>query len=261
VHVPDGFDPGTPTPLFIFLHGYGATGPLNDLLLGFGPEAKRRGLLFATPEGTRDPNDSQFWNATDACCNFFSSDVDDVAYLRSLIDEISAKVSVDPKRIYFAGHSNGAFMSNRFACDAADRVAAFFSLAGATYADPSMCEPSEPVSMIQAHGLLDDVVLYEGGNLAEYAGFDFEWIYPGAEQTVATWASLDGCTGPLEDQPGAIDLLADEIGAETTIARYAGCPAGVDVELWRHEGAGHIPSPTPPFAEKVIDFFLAHPKP
>lgn len=260
VRVPAGFDPSVPTPLFIFLHGYGATGELNDLLLGFGPVAKERGLLFAAPDGTRDPNNSQFWNATDACCNFFGSTVDDVAYIRSLIDEIAAKVSVDPKRVYLAGHSNGAFMSNRFACDAADRLAAFLSLAGGTYADPSECTPSEPVSMVQAHGENDEVILYEGGDLGvQFGGTGF--VYPGAEETVGTWAELDGCTGELVAEAATVDLLADDVGAETTISRVAGCPSGVDVELWRHAAAGHIPSPTPAFANRAIDFFLAHPKP
>ncbi len=260
VRVPSGFDPSEPTPLFIFLHGYGATGELNDLLLGFGPVAKERGLLFAAPDGTRDANNSQFWNATDACCNFFGSTVDDVAYIRSLIDEISQKVSVDPKRIYLAGHSNGAFMSNRFACDAADRVAAFLSLAGATYADPSDCTPSEPVSMIQAHGTNDDTILYEGGDLGTAFGRS-GFVYPGAEGTVSIWAELDGCTGTLEAEAGTVDLLADDVGAETTVSRFTGCPSGVDVELWSHAEAGHIPSPTPAFANAAIDFFLAHPKP
>ena len=31
---------------------------------------------------------NRFWNATDACCNFFESEVDDSGYIRSIIEEI-----------------------------------------------------------------------------------------------------------------------------------------------------------------------------
>ena len=34
-----------------------------------------------------------------------------VAY-DAIIDDVSSKYTVDPKRVYVVGHSNGAFMSN-----------------------------------------------------------------------------------------------------------------------------------------------------
>ena len=65
---PEGYDDATPTPLIILLHGYGATGAIQDLYFGMSAIADQYGFLFAAPDGTVDSTSKQFWNATDACC-------------------------------------------------------------------------------------------------------------------------------------------------------------------------------------------------
>ena len=50
---------------------------------------------------------NRFWNASDACCNFFESEVDDSGYIRSIIDDMKQVFNVDRNRIYLIGHSNG----------------------------------------------------------------------------------------------------------------------------------------------------------
>ena len=106
-------------------------------LFHLGDAAERRGVITAYPDGTTDSTGSQFWNATDACCNFDGSSVDDSKYLVGVVAAIKAHVAVDPKRIYVMGHSNGGFMSYRTACDHADVFAAIISLAAATFAQRS----------------------------------------------------------------------------------------------------------------------------
>ena len=102
----------------------------------------QEGFLYLHPDGTTDCLGDPFWNATDACCNFCGSSVDDVAFLSAVLDAIEAQFTVDPRRIFLIGHSNGGFMSYRMACEHADRVAAIASLAGATWFDPLDCGPS-----------------------------------------------------------------------------------------------------------------------
>ena len=91
--------------------------------------------------------------------------MDDSAYILSLIDGVKKKLSVDPNRIYLVGHSNGGFMTHKFACDHSDVVAAIADLAGATYDDSSMCKATSKVSVLHLHGPMDDLVLYEGGDI------------------------------------------------------------------------------------------------
>jgi polyhydroxybutyrate depolymerase len=182
LRVPTGYRAGTPMPLVIVLHGYGTDGVVADELFGFGTILDERGFLLALPNGVPGRNGLRFWNATDACCDFGRTGVDDVAYLRAVIDDVGARYTIDPKRIFAVGHSNGGFMAHRLACDLSDRIAAIVSLAGAVWADPSSCRPTEPISVAQLHGTADFLIRFDGGKLAGVP-------YPGAVETVAMWAA------------------------------------------------------------------------
>jgi polyhydroxybutyrate depolymerase len=255
VAVPPGYDESVPAPLLVLLHGYSASGALQEIYLQLGEGARERGMFFATPDGTVDGAGNQFWNATEACCDFGGENVDDSAYLMGVVDEIAAVANIDPKRVYFAGHSNGGFMSYRMACDHADRIAAIVSLAGATFADEADCGATEPVSVLQIHGDADDTVPYQGGPLGGNGG-----SIPSAEETVARWGTRAGCdAAPVEgERRDYSDSLA---GDETSSLVYEGCGAGIGVELWRIEGGSHIPGINDAFRAGWLDFLMAHPKP
>ncbi|HEU5447742.1 MAG TPA: alpha/beta fold hydrolase, partial [Acidimicrobiia bacterium] len=155
LQVPAGYDARHPAPLVVLLHSYTSNGKAQADYFGLPALADKAGFLLATPDGTRDIMGDRFWNATDACCDWFHSGVDDVAYIDAVIDDIAARHSVDPARVFLVGHSNGAFMSHRYACERADRVAAIVTLAGMQWKDQSQCRPSSPVSVLQVHGRED----------------------------------------------------------------------------------------------------------
>ncbi len=251
VFVPTGYDAATAAPLVISLHGYGAFGELQELYFQLEPQAEERGFLYVHPDGTVDPTDMEFWNATDACCDETQS-VDDSGYINFIIDEVSAAYNIDPARIYLVGHSNGGFMSYRMACDYADRIAAIVSLAGATFLDTSRCAPSEPVSILQIHGTADDTIKYDGGRSPLSS-------YPAAETTVAMWSAYNGCA-PATEPLGAIDLESGIDGDETTMEAFTDCPVDGAVELWTMAGGSHTPALAANFAADVIDWLYAHPK-
>ncbi len=257
VHVPAGADPAG-APLLLILHGYTSSGAEMTTWLPLGEAAGRRGVVWAYPDGSPDERGARFWNATDACCGF-GSDVDDVAYLTGLIDEIAARTRIDPGRVYIAGHSNGAFMSHRMACDAADKVTAIASISGVTFADPARCSPSGPVAILQVHGTDDETLQYEGGVLQVQGLPDAP--YPGAAETARLWLGLDGCDAALIETTGQIDGVADVDGAdgpaETTVAESTGCDPGGRVELWTMLGVGHVPDFSDAFPDAVLDFLLA----
>ena len=249
--VPTSYDKNRPTPLVILLHGFGASGLTQDLYFGLGNLLSQTGFLYAFPDGTVNKDRKQFWNATELCCDFEKTGVDDVAYITAVIDDMKAHFNVDPARVYLIGHSNGGFMSHRFACDRADRVAAIISLAGANWKDPARCQPSQPVAMLQVHGDQDDQVPFGGGGLL-----------PSADETTSGWASKNGCQAMPQKTPGALDLEANVDGNETDVTRYTGCRSGGAAELWTIKGGGHTPSF---FRNRwpalVIEWFREHPKP
>jgi polyhydroxybutyrate depolymerase len=257
VYVPSKYVASKPAPLVILLHGYGSSGGAMDAYLGLRDLAEASGVLYAHPEGTVDSRGRAFWNATDTCCNFDRTPVDDSAYLAALVREIGQRYSVDPKRIYFAGHSNGGFMAYRMACDHADLVAGIVSVAGAMWVDPKKCAPTAAVSVVEIHGTTDSVISYEGGIF--HPGFP---PYPGATTSVADWARFDGCAAAGDASLPPVDLDRSLPGAETSVTRFAaGCRGGSEVELWTVHGGAHTPAFSASVAGKVLDFLLAHPKP
>ena len=145
-------------------------------------------------------------------------------------------------------------MAHRLACDLSDRIAAIVSLAGAVWADPSQCRPSGPVAVAQLHSTTDDTILFDGG-------FIMRVPYPGAKETVATWAAANGCSATTKVSPEHLDLDGSVAGPETTVERHEGCPAGAAAELWTMAGALHTPTPSDAFAGALYDFLAAHPKP
>jgi polyhydroxybutyrate depolymerase len=258
VYAPDGLAPGQKVPLVLLLHGYSVSGAVEELYMQLLPLVQKKGFVYAHPTGTIDSSKNYFWNATDACCNFDGSTVDDSAYLASVIDEIIAAYPVDPKRVYLIGHSNGGFMSYRMACDHADKIAAIASLAGAMWLDTTKCQPSQPVHVLQIHGTADQEVIYTG-DTGLGSGMDG---YPGAETTVQDWAKIDGCSLTPDTSAPPLDLDEALAGAETTVERYAaGCKSGGSAELWSIQGGSHIPAIGDTFRNDVIDFLFAHAKP
>ncbi len=254
VHVPPGYDPSEPAPLLLLLHGYSASGNVQEIYLGFTEMADKYGFLYAHPDGTFDSTNVRFWNATDSCCNFYGSEVDDSKYLRRVLDDIKKAYSVDPKRVYLFGHSNGGFMSHRMACDHADQLAAIGTLAGSNFKDESKCSPSAPVTTLVVHGNLDPTIVYGGGKL-------YGNEYPGAIETAETWAKLNGCSTTADTTPKNKDLTAIP-GSETEVSRWdIGCDGGRVVEHWKLTGSQHLPSFNDNFKAAVFDFFVAHPQP
>lgn len=258
VHVPAAYKPGTPMPLVLLLHGYSVNGAIQDIYLGITKLSDARGFLYAHPDGTIDSKGNHFWNATDGCCDFDGSNVDDSAYLSGLIAEIEGKLTVDPKRVFLIGHSNGGFMSHRMACDHADQIAAIVSLAGAMWLDSSKCKPTRPVSVLQVHGTKDSEVLYDG---LPGGGGGTPQGYPGAATSVADWATNDGCSATLDTSAPNLDVDSSIPGAETTVGRHLACKPGGAAELWSIEGGSHVPSVSDDSRAMLIDWLLAHPRP
>jgi polyhydroxybutyrate depolymerase len=252
--VPARLSGDTPAPLIVLLHGYGSSGAGQDSYMKFSALADRYGFFLVTPDGTEEAagRKNRFWNASKACCNFFATDLDDSAYVLSIINTVKAQYSIDERRVYLIGHSNGGFMSYKAAHDHSDVIAALVSLAGAEATDP-LPAPANPVHVLQIHGTADGTIAYEGSEIRGN-------IYPGAVETVERWAGYNGCTADGR-VTGMLDLEPQLEGLETTVVRYTqNCRPGGSSELWTIAEGSHIPALTDAFSEKVVEWLLGHPK-
>ena len=154
--------------------------------------------------------------------------VDDVAYLRNVIDDVARRYQVDRSRVYAWGDSLGAFMVQRVACELADRVASVVSVEGALTQNP--CTPTRPVS-IQLYQTRDDLSVPLGGNE----------LFAPITDTLAAWRTINGCQASTTAE--STPLYSVEASA---------CARGTSVEfvLLDHGGHDWIYEPRP-----VIDWF------
>ena len=255
VTVPSSYSADAPAPLIILLHTYGRTGAVQDEYMGLSGLADEYGFISVAPDGTPSAaeNNPRFWNASAACCNWEGKQLDDSAYIMGIIDAVKANYSIDERRVYIVGHSNGAFMAHRLAHDHSGAIAAIASLAGA---DQSVERPVPPhaVHVLQIHGDADTAIAYEGGEIQGAS-------YPSAKASAENWAARNGCDMKGADT-GTLDLVSTLPGTDTTVTRYTdGCKPGGSAELWTIEGGEHVPELSPHFTRLTVEWLLAHPKP
>ncbi len=239
---------GEAIPLVLSLHGYSGEAAAHDWYFGLSERILEYRFALITPQGTTDSRGNAFWNATDACCNFEDTDVDDVGWLSSLVSE--AKEVVDVSGVYVTGYSNGGFMAYRLACDGLHGLVAIASLAGSSFGDPQRCAEASPISVLQIHGSADLDIPYDGA-------LQFEGGYPGATELTRRWAHRAGCDVEQAPELPGIDLEEVLDGAETSVRRYGdGCAPGITVELWTIAGADHYPSFNDDWPDRLLNWLF-----
>jgi polyhydroxybutyrate depolymerase len=236
LQVPAGFDDDRRYPLALVLHGYSINGFLERGFLGMAALTTSGDAFVLAPNGLPDGEGKPFWNADPACCDFDGLAPDDVGFLTTLVDEVTAVWPIDRDRVFLIGHANGGFMAYRLACEQAARFPRIVVIAGAASLDPAACAPAQPVSVLHLHGTADPEFPYEGGGL-----FGATPDSPGAVASTERWAAYGGC-GATRSSAGA-DVELDDVvtGPETRREAYDGCPAGTCVELWSQVGSDHLP--------------------
>ncbi len=263
VYLPLQFASQESWPLVVLLHGFGGTADVEDQYLTLRYRVSDRGFVLLTPDGTATPNGTkdvkgtdhsgkQFWNATDFCCDLKPTGVDDMGYLRKLIDTVKMKYNIDPSRISIFGHSNGGFMANRLACEMGGELAGIANLAGGSFANPAKCRDPKPVTYLQIHAPDDTTVSYESG-LPEYAG---------GKPTIAQWIAKNGCVSKSRPTLNK-DFLLLIPGNDTSMEAWNECSSGRTIMLWtikayetQHHDP-HIPIFNLNFTDAVLDFLLA----
>ena len=232
LRIPGSYDSTEKLPLVVALHGYssGSTGIAWSLELH--DSVHENGHMLLLPSGTLDYTLLRYWNATGACCNFYSEGPDDVEWLTSLIDEAIEHHGADPDKVILLGYSNGAFMAHRMACERGDRIHTIISLAGATYDNFEDCAVTGYPNILNIHGTSDAIIYYEGGGILLAAE-----NYPSSSKTTESWAIRSGCDEEAT-YLGNLDLIWDS-DYETTDLEHLNCAAGNHVAQWKIDGGGH----------------------
>ena len=254
VYIPADYADSQTYPLLLLLHGYGFDGKVAESIWGFTEIIDKYKFIYATPTGTIDSTNSPFWNATNACCNFYGSTADDLSFLYRLIEAIKADYNIDANRVYVVGDSNGGFMALELAYRFPEIITAAVSSAGASHFETRR-PPKAGVHVLQVQGTNDTSILYGGGTIQGA-------IYPGLEASTNQWASYNKCS-EIDAEIDYKDLMPKILGHETEVKVFnKGCLREGSAESWTIEGGGHglgrpvLISNT----EEVVDWLLTKAK-
>ena len=272
LHVPANFQANS-SGLVVVLHGSTGSGAQIASYSQMSQKADQSAFAVAYPYAlVASPQAGSEWN------NYFDAGIwaspapDDVAFLRQLVGTLQAQIHPNPKKIYFAGFSNGGLMAYRVGIEMPDVVAAvgivegsLFGFGGNTQGVPAA---AAPVSVVILHGDNDGTIPYCGssGLATQETTFNY-W-----SQTPANSCSTLDSAAPLCDAQGNITPLGEK--------EAAGCHSGAEVRFYKLIGGQHawnsgpmnvaaqVPynpafDSTTGFTTNDIlwNFFSAHPKP
>lgn len=230
VHVPQRFE-SRPAVVLNF-HGGGGTADAHKKYVRMDALADREGILAVYPEGSGGIGGKLLtWNAGACCGASARQDVDDVAFVRALLDDLAQRHAYDAARVYATGLSNGAMMSYRLAAELSDRIAAIAPVAGSMVL--VHFAPRRPVPVLHIHSVDDGRALYNGGLGPPFPFTNARVLHPPVEERLADWARANGCVG----EPQATGRR-EWHGHSATLLAYRGCQA--ETALWKLTGAGHV---------------------
>jgi polyhydroxybutyrate depolymerase len=221
LYVPASYNPATPTPLVISIHGF-AEWPAHQMTTSHWNQlADEFGFIVVYPSGTGFP---LHWR-TNEQPGIKNDPQRDVTFISDLIDQLESKYNIDSNRIYANGLSNGGGMTFMLACKLSDRIAAIGTVSGLYLLPWSECNPSRPVPVIAFHGTADPIVPYQGG-----PSQSFNMPFPNIPDWINEYAHRNQCT----DAP--IELT---ITSEVNVVQYTSCAQNADVIFYTIQGGGH----------------------
>ncbi|MCD6298784.1 MAG: dienelactone hydrolase family protein [Deltaproteobacteria bacterium] len=152
-------------PLMIVLHGGMGNAEYMEKMTGMNEVADTGKFIVAYPNGIggrfRFMKNRRTWNAGRCCGQAVKKNVDDVLFIEKLIEDIDSKFSIDTRRVYVTGMSNGAMMAYRLACEIPDKIAAIIPVSGTLAVDN--CDGAKDVPVLHIHGDRDKNVPIAGG--------------------------------------------------------------------------------------------------
>jgi polyhydroxybutyrate depolymerase len=234
VRLPGG---APPDALALVLHGNQpeAGGQLMREWTSFDRQADAWGLAVAYPDGHQGS-----WADGRGVTKAEAAGVDDVAFLRAIVDWSADRYGTFMDRVIVAGMSNGGCMAHRMALEASDQVAVLAAVSGQLPASLADAAPSHAVSAILIHGTADSIAPITGG-YSRHLGPNGErrGRTLSMDESGARWRAIDRCpAGPGETQ-------ATELSSQETSQAGAG---GTQVVTWTVFGGGHTwpGTPVPP---------------
>lgn len=232
LHVPANFVANSGA-LVVMLHGSGGNGFQMENGIGMNIRANLTGFAVAYPDGLVAPlaGETEWHNYFDDGIWAPQTPPDDIDFMRALVNAVMAEIHPDPKKVYFAGISNGGLFAYRVGIEMPDVVAGIGIVEGTLYGFngnvQGIPEARAPVSVLIFHGDADTTIPYcETPQIASQEQTFNYWSHTAANQCT----TLDS-SAPLCDAAGNITSLVEKDAT--------GCGGGVEVKFYRLVGGAH----------------------
>ncbi|MEE4241883.1 MAG: alpha/beta fold hydrolase [Desulfopila sp.] len=235
IHLPTNFNIETAYPLVVVIHGAFSTAEIMEQETGFSELADKEQFVVMYPNGMGIFGFIQHWNAGHCCGKAASDDLDDVAFIDECIDTAAQRISIDRKRIYIAGFSNGGMLAYRYASERSTTIsgaAALGASAGgrATPDDPwwMPLPPKKPVPLFIAHGIDDQAIPIDGGSSTAKNG---KRQYLPLADSISFWLSNNGCSWAYRQE----SLYNQKV----FLRSWQNCAEGSEIKVYTIDGWGH----------------------
>jgi polyhydroxybutyrate depolymerase len=244
LYIPAGL--ASPAPLVVMMHGGFGSAEHAERAYGWDELADGAKFVVAYPDGV-----GRAWNVGGCCGRPGRENIDDVGFIiNAVVDDIANNVSIDRKRLYATGMSNGGMLAYALACNSGT----FAAIGPDSATQLDKCAAPHPTSVMDIHGTADPRIRYDGGPGSGVAHVDG----PSVPDLNAFWRNVDRCAPPATTATTTTTTTTTTTdGAITTST--ADCPDGRSVVLVTVDGGGHE---WPSFAtQRLWDFFAAHSSP
>ncbi|MFN6401836.1 MAG: alpha/beta hydrolase family esterase [Planctomycetota bacterium] len=230
VHVPPQYVKDTPTPVVLAFHGGGANARNMVAFSGLNQKADQSGFIVVYPDGSGRLERMLTFNAGNCCGQAAARNVDDVAFVRHILDDLEGIANVDRNRVFAKGMSNAAMMAYRVASEMSDRIAAIAPVSGPM--GTKDYRPGRAVSVMHFHGQADEFAPFSGGKGRGPSGTEFYCV----DHSISAWVDANGC-----NKSPRVTQLPDREKDGTTVkqVRYESGKEGAEVVLVIIEGGGH----------------------
>jgi polyhydroxybutyrate depolymerase len=229
IYIPKNYISGSARPLIIHLHGYSSNATIEQLFTNYMPVADTAGFLVVYPEGVKDNNGYQYWNA--GIPGIPNNTPDDVAFISELIDSLHLRYHINRNQVYASGLSNGGYMCYQLAWKLSNKIAAIASVSGSMAPlEFAKCTPERPIPIMEIHGTADSVVHYLGSSIAT-----------NIDSLLRFWVLAGHCF-PISDPIRLPDIDPND-GSNVTHFQWSAELLNISCELYRVDGGAHVDWP------------------
>ena len=174
-------------PLVFVAHGYSGSAQSIMNYSAFNALADQYGFAVCYPNGTQDNGGNNFWNV--GYLFTAGSNVDDVAFLISLAQELQNTYNLSSENTFLTGMSNGAELSYLIACESPGTFKAYAPVAGTIFINGLTNDTCNGTSspIFEIHGLNDNVTLFNGNPNDQFWG-----PYLAIDSILDFWVSTNG---------------------------------------------------------------------